>query len=111
VTLEIKARLNVYIRGHHDVVPSLIVNNTIQVYNPETGKKEPKPKLLLMVSVRELHNDMSKPVNEGGFEDTYDANRKLLISDTMLCSLLPKELKRMTERRKQMCGCETCIVG
>lgn len=111
VTPEKRAALDKWIRGHHDVVQSPIAKDTIQVYNPETKYKEPKPKLLLMISVRELHNDMTKPVEAGGFEYAHSDDGKLLISDTMLRSLLPKELRRMTERHKQMCGCETCIVG
>jgi len=111
VMKEKRAALDEWIRSHHDVVQSPIANDTIQVYNPETEKKEPKPKLLLMVPVRELHNDLAQPEERGGFKYAYDERGKLLISDTMLRSLLPKELKRMTERHKQMCGCETCIVG
>jgi hypothetical protein len=111
VTPEKRAALHKWIRGHHDIVQSPIARDTIQVYNQETKKKEPVPKLLLMISVWELHNDMAKPVEAGGFEYAYSDNGKLLISDTMLRSLLPKELRCMTERHKQMCGCETCIVG
>jgi hypothetical protein len=111
VTLEKRAALDKWTRGHHDIVQSPIARDTIQVYNQETKKKEPMPKLLLMISVWELHNDMAKPVEAGGFEYAYSDNGKLLISDTMLQSLLPKELRCMTERHKQMCGCETCIVG
>mmetsp|Transcript_12319 Transcript_12319/g.22382 ORF Transcript_12319/g.22382 Transcript_12319/m.22382 type:complete len:108 (+) Transcript_12319:729-1052(+) len=47
-------------------------------------------------SAKVVHNDMAKPVEAGGFEYAYSDNGKLLISDTMLRSLLPKELRRMT---------------
>jgi len=112
VTKEIREALDRWIREHPQVLESPIVNDTILIYNPLTGKKDKcVPKLLLMISVRELHNDLLKPVEEGGFEYAWTEDGKVLISDTMLRSLKPKELKTMTERHKQMCGCETCIVG
>ena len=111
VTPQIRAALRKWILEHPDVVESPIVNDTLKVRNPDTGKKDKiVAKQLRMISVRDLHNDLLKPVNEGGFENAYK-DGKVLISDTMLRTLMPEEMRKMTERYKQMCGCETCIVG
>jgi hypothetical protein len=42
-------------------------------------------------------------------EANYYAAGSCIISDTMLRSLLPPELKPATNRHKQMCGCGNCL--
>ncbi len=64
--------------------------------------------MLLEVPVRELHNDMLLPINEGCFTGVRDTDGKIIISDTMLRKLLPKELRPATETHKQLCGWELC---
>ena len=39
------------------------------------------PKLLLQVSVRELHNSLVSDPNDGGLKDARDENSKIIISD------------------------------
>ena len=73
------------------------------------GKKVTIGKYLLEISFREPHNDMNKPVTKGGLEGAIDDDGKQILSDTMLRSLLPTNMRRMTERHKMMCGCEVCI--
>jgi len=112
ITAEIKAALWKWILEHPDVVESPIANDTIKVIDPVNGKKDKVvAKQLRMICVCQLHNDLLRPVEEGGFEYAYDEDGKVLISDTMLRALLPPEMREMTERYKQMCGCETCITG
>ena len=67
------------------------------------------PKLLLQVSVRELHNSLVSDPNDGVLKDARYENGKIIISDSTLCSLLPPQLKQMSARYKVMCGCECCI--
>ena len=67
------------------------------------------PKLLLQVSVRELHNILVGDPNDGGIKDARDEDGKIIISDSILRSLLPHQLKQMSARYKVMCGCECCI--
>jgi hypothetical protein len=100
--------LDSWIRNHEMVVESPIKDETLLVLNPVTGIKERKAKLLLCVPVRELHNDLVKDPPTG-LAGAKDANNKCVISDTMLRSLLPPELKPATNRHKQMCGCEICL--
>ena len=67
------------------------------------------PKLLLQVSVRELHNSLVSEPHDGGIKDARDEDGKIIISDSILRSLLPPKLKQMSARYKIMCGCECCI--
>ena len=67
------------------------------------------PKLLLQVSVRELHNSLVSDPNDGGLKDARDEDGKSIISDSTLRSLLPPQLKQMSARYKIMCGCECYI--
>jgi hypothetical protein len=108
VNVNLRKLLDTWIRNHEMVVESPIKDETLLVLNPLTGIKERKAKLLLCVPVRELHNDLVKDTPTG-LAEAKDANNKCVISDTMLRSLLPPELKPATQRHKQMCGCETCL--
>ena len=67
------------------------------------------PKLLLHVSVRELHNSLVSDPNDGGLKDARYEDGNIIISENTLRSLLPPQLKQMSERYKVMCGCECCI--
>ena len=64
------------------------------------------PKLLLQVSVRELHNSLLSNTNDGGLKDARDEDDNIIISDSKLRSLFPPQLKQMSARYKIMCGCE-----
>ena len=48
------------------------------------------PKLLLPMSVRELHNSLVSDPNDGGLKDDRGEDDNIIISDSTLCSLLPK---------------------
>jgi uncharacterized protein YciW len=67
------------------------------------------PKLLIEISVRELHNDLLELPESGGLAEARDAEGKVIISDSVLRCLLPPQLRKMTARHKQMCGCEVCL--
>ena len=67
------------------------------------------PKCLLHLSVRELHNILVSDPNDGGFKDARDEDDNIIISDYILRSLLPPQLKQMSASYKIMCGCECCI--
>jgi len=110
VSKELQKALNTWILNHPRIVPSPISNDTLWVPAPEekNGKKKVH-KLLQEVSFQELHNDLIKPVSEGGLEGVLDANNKPLISDTALRALAPPHLRKMTDCHKQMCGCTVCV--
>ena len=67
------------------------------------------PKLVLHVSVRELHNSLVSDPNYGGIKDARVEDGKIIISYSTLRSLLPPQLKQTSARYKVMCGCECCI--
>ena len=62
------------------------------------------PKLLIQVSVRELHNILVSNPNDGGLKDSRDENGKIIIIDSTLHSLLPSQLKQISARYKVVCG-------
>ena len=67
------------------------------------------PKLLHQVSVREMHNNFVSDTNDGGLKDAKDEENNIIISDSTLRSLLPPQLKLISSRYKDMCGCECYI--
>ena len=66
-------------------------------------------KLLLQVSVRELHNSLVSYPNYGGLKVAKDEDDNSIISGSTLRSLVPPQLKQMSARYKVMCDCECCI--
>jgi len=109
ISQDVRDKVYAWIVDHEMVVESPIANDALLKLNLVTGEKERVPKLLLQIPVRELHNDLLKPVEEGGLLEARDNNGRALISDTALRSMMPEQLRRATERHKQMCGCEICI--
>ena len=98
-----------WILCHEHVIPSSISKDTILVYNPVSKKREPVTKLLLQISVRELHDDLiSSPPK--GLSSVYDTKtKKLLVSESTLRTMLPPQLRPMNSSQKTICGCECCI--
>ena len=58
ITKAVKEALHGWVLDHPRVVDSPLTNDTLLVLNEATGKKERVGKLLLEISVRELHNDL-----------------------------------------------------
>ena len=56
ITLEIREKLNQWILGHPQVIQSPITNDTLLIRNRETGVIIRVSKLLIEISIRELHN-------------------------------------------------------
>ena len=91
------------------VVKSPIVNYCLKV-NID-GHTEPQllPKLLLQVSVREVHKNLVSDPDNGVLKESRDAENNIIVSDSTLRSLLPPQLKKMSSRYKVVCGCECFI--
>ena len=98
-----------WITRHPKVVQSPISNDCLKVVLDDQSDPQLVPKLLLQVSVRELHNSLVSDPNDGGIKGDRDEDGKIIISDSKLRSLLPPQLKQMSARYKIMCGCECCI--
>ena len=77
----------------------------------DDGEKVRETKLLLLCSVRELHNDLIKSPEEGRFSGARNDSGEVLISDTALRKHMPSNLKNISNRHKQMCGCKICIIS
>ena len=106
---QIKRNLYRWVTRHPQVVQSPIFNDCLKVVLYDQTEPQLVPKLLLHVSVREIHNRLVSDPNYGGLKDARDEDGKIIISDSTLCSLLPPQLKQMSACYKIMCGCECCI--
>ena len=90
---QIKRNLYTWITRYPQVVQSPIYNDFIKVMLDDQTEPQLVPKLLLQVSVRELHNSLVSDPNDGGLKDARDEDGKIIISDSTLRSLLPPKLK------------------
>ena len=88
---------------------SQISNDCLKVMLDDQTEPQLVPKVLLQVSVRELHNSLVSDPNYGGIKDARDEDGKIIMSDSTLRSMLSPQLKQMPARYKIMCGCECCI--
>ena len=102
-----RSNVNLYtwITRHPQVVQSPISNDCLKVVLYDQTEPTLVPKLLLQVSVIELHNSLVSDPNDGGLKDARDEDDKIIISNSTLRSLLPPQLKQMSARYKIMCGC------
>ena len=59
--------------------------------------------------MQQLHNDLIASPDDRGLLGSRDANTNdVIISDTMLFSLAPPQIRPMTDHHKNMCGCTIC---
>ena len=85
-----------------------MVGNQQQVIN---GKKQwvMVAKVLMSITINDLHNLMIKPVSKGGFVGAWDAsNNNVRFGMTTLRRYKPSHLRVMTDADKLICGCEPC---
>ena len=66
---QIKLNLYTWITRHPQVVQSPISNDCLKVVLYDQTEPQLVPKLLLQVSVRELHNSLVSDPNDGGLKD------------------------------------------
>ena len=81
-----------WITRHPQVFQSPISNDCLKVVFDDQTEPQLVPKLLLQVSVRELHNRLVSDPNDGGIKDARDEEYNIIISDYTLFSLLPPQL-------------------
>ena len=106
---QIKRNMYAWITCHPQVVQSPIYIDCIKVMFDDQTEPQLVPKLLLRVSVRELHNILLSDPNNGGLKDARYEDDNIIISYSTLRSLLPPQLKQLSVRYTVMCGCERCI--
>ena len=78
-----------WITHHPQVVQSSISNDCFKVVLDDHTEPQLVPKLLLQVSVRELHNCLVSDPNYCGLKDARDEYGKIVTSDSTLCTLFP----------------------
>ena len=91
------------------VFQSPIYNDSLKAMFDDQIEPQLVPKLLLQVSVRELHNIIVSDTNDGCLKYARDEDDNIIISDSTLSSLLPPQLKKISAQYKVMCGCECFI--
>ena len=100
----LRDKVHLFIENHPNVVQSPIMNDYISVKDKADPTIVHKvPKLLLQVSIWELHNDLIEQLPETSKEGIP------LISDKKLREMIPPHVKKMTYRYKEMCGCTDCV--
>ena len=111
ITFDLRDSVIKWLHNHPHIVSSPIYNDTLMLKDSsEPNTKIRVGKLLRQVSMRELHNDLlSDPPT--GLSEVYDVSGRPIISDTGFRALLPSYIKPMTDKYKQMCGCEVCILA
>ena len=75
---QIKRNLYTWITRHPQVVQSPIYNDCLKVVLYDQREPTLVPKLLLQVSVRELHNSLVSDPNYGGLKDARDEDGKII---------------------------------
>ena len=94
VNFQIKQNLYAWVTLHTQVFQSPISNDGLKFIFDDQTKPQIVPKLLLNVSVRELHNSLVSDTNNGGVKDARDEDDNITISDSTLNSLLPTKLNK-----------------
>ena len=79
---------------HPQVVKAPIVNDCLKVKMDGHTETQLVPKLLLQVSVRELHNNIVGDADNGRPKESRDEDDNIIISDSTLRSLLPPQFKK-----------------
>ena len=85
------------------IIQSPNAKDFVMVRCPITGVKSLLRKHFFLFSVRELLNDVIK-----NFPGARNELGDVIISDTALRSIIPKNITRMNDSNKKMCGCEIC---
>ena len=106
-----KKALYNWILQHPKAVKYPITNDCLKVSIDSHDETQLVPKLLLQVSVGEIHNSMVSPPEEGGLKEARCAENNIIISDYTLCNILPTQLNNKSARFKFMCCCECCITS
>ena len=86
-----------------------IARDTLLITDAEYGVKRRVQNLLLERSMRKFQNELIASPYDGGLIGSRHADiNDLIISDTMLRSLAPPQLRPMVYHQKMMRGCAIC---
>ena len=100
-----------WIISHPNVNPSFVLSDVVTFLNPISNQKDVFPKHLMEISIRDIKNDTTKPSEDGGLESVGDyVTQKVPINGTTLRSFIPPQVRKITPRLRQICGCELFII-
>ena len=86
-----------------------IARDTLLIKDAESGVKRKVLKLLLECTMQQLHNKLITPLADGGLLGSIRADiNYVIVSDTMIRSLAPPQIRPLTDHQKMMCGCAIC---
>ena len=91
---EIKKFIFNWIINHSQVVQPTIANDRLKVKIDGYTGPQLVPKLLLQVSLREIHRNIVSAKKYGGVKEARDEDDNIIISDSTLRSLLPPQFKK-----------------
>ena len=85
---------------HPQVVQSTIANDCLKVKMDAYTEPQPVPNFLLLVSVREPHNNLVSATIDGGLKESRDEDDKIIISDSTFCLLFPPQYKKCHQDKR-----------
>ena len=83
--------------------------DTMKVCIDNSNEKVVVPKYFPQIPICELHSDLIKPAQDGGFAEARDDNGRVIIGDFNLYKLIPPNAKLMSKQRRILCGCKSCV--
>ena len=89
-----------WIIHHPQVVQLQIINDGLKLNIDVKTEPQFVPKLLLQVSVRELHNSLISDTSDGGIKEARDTENNIVIRDSTLHSLFTSQLKKCHQDTK-----------
>ena len=101
-------KLHSWICNHPHVVNLTLTNNHINIRYNKTCEVIKTQKLHIKLSIRELHNDLIKPPQEGVFSGAILELGSVIIGDKLIKNM-PTQNFKMSNHRNVMRGCEICI--
>ena len=106
MTPELIEHMNECIINHPQLVNSPVSNYTLLVPDTELpGKKIRVSKLILQISICELHNNLIFEISIYQFkEEINETTGNPFISGTALRAIIPKNVRKKTGRYKHMCS-------
>ena len=90
---------------HPQVVQLPIVNDCLKMEIDYNTEPQLVPKLLLQVSVREIHNNLVRGADNGGLKEAVNKENNSIISNSTLRSLFPPQLKKCRQDTR------SCVVA
>ena len=91
--------------------PSCLLIDVVTILNTVSNVNKVFAKMLMETFATGLQNDMIKPFEIGWLVSSADSvTHQVLIIDTTLWSFITPQVRKMTTKLNQICGCELFII-